>query len=91
MFRHLLTLVIRVSATASVFLVFVVPEVRESWRAQGFNEGRTSARWEIAETLEKEFPDRPNECRDRRNLFDVKTTSVYVLECPQGKQIYVER
>ena len=91
MFRHLLTLLLGVAITALTFFVFVVPEVRESWRTQGFNEGSTSARWEIAEKLEKEFPNQPNECKDGHNLFNVKTISVYVLECPQGKHIHVER
>jgi hypothetical protein len=91
MFRHLLTLLLGVATTALTFFVFVIPEVRESWRTQGFNEGNTSARWEIAEKLEKEFPNQPNECKDGHNLFNVKTISVYVLECPQGKHIHVER
>lgn len=91
MFRQFLTLVIGVAATAAVFLIFVVPGMRDSWRTQGFNEGRTIALWEIAETLEKEFSTRPNECSDRHKLFNVKAISVYLLECPHGKQIHVER
>jgi len=91
MFRHLLSLVFGVAVTALVFVVFVVPYVRENWRAQGFNEGSISARWEISEKLEREFPVKPNECGDGRNLFEVKTTSVYVLDCPQGKLIHVVR
>jgi hypothetical protein len=89
MFRHLLSFVIGVAITALAFVLLVVPIVRESWRAQGFNEGSISARLEISEKLGREFPGKPIECGDERSLFDVKATSVYVLDCPQGRQIHV--
>lgn len=46
MIRTLLAFVVGVAVTASVFLAYAVPSIRENWRAQGFNEGLTSSRWE---------------------------------------------
>jgi hypothetical protein len=91
MFRHLFTLVISALGTAGAFVFLIIPVVRENWRAQGFNEGSISASWEISEKLEKEFPKKPSNCESGRILFEVKSTSVYVLDCPQGKRIYVAR
>ena len=89
MFRHLLSFMIGAAITALMFVALVLPVVRENWRSQGYNEGSISARWEISEKLKREFPDQHTECGDGRNLFDVKTTSVYVVDCPQGRRIHV--
>ena len=63
--------------------------MRENWRAQGFNEGHISARWEISQTLGREFPEKLQSFKDERTLFEVKTTTVYVSECETGKKINV--
>lgn len=91
MIRHLFTLVIGALGTTGAFVFLVIPVVRENWRTQGFNEGSISASWEISEKLEKEFPKEPSNCGIGRTLFEVKSTSVYVLDCPQGKRIHVVR
>lgn len=91
MIRHLFTLVIGALGTVGAFVFLVIPVVRENWRAQGFNEGSISASWEISEKLEKEFPKEPSNCGSGRTLFEVKSTSVYVLDCPLGKRIHVVR
>ena len=91
MIRHLFTLLLGAFCTAAVFVFLVIPLVRENWRAHGFNEGNISASWEISEKLEKEFPKEPSNCGPARTLFEVKSTSVYVLDCPQGKRIHVVR
>ena len=91
MIRTFSAFLIGVACTALVFLTYAIPNVRENWRAQGFNEGQTSARWEIAAKLGREFPGRPQNCKDERTLFEVKTTAVHVSDCETGKQINVVR
>ena len=91
MIRHLFTLVIGALATAGAFVFLVIPVERENWRVQGFNEGSVYARWEISEKLEKEFPEDSASCGSGRTLFEVKSTSVYVLDCPLGKRIHIAR
>ena len=91
MIRTLLAFVFGVACTALVFFTYAIPSVRENWRAQGFNEGHISARWEISQKLGKEFPEKPQNCKDERTLFEVKTTTVYVSECETGRQINVIR
>lgn len=89
MFRHALTFMMGVAITSLAFAFVVIPVVQENWRAQGFSEGSIHALWGIAEKLAREFPDKPKDCGDNRSLFDVKTTSVLVLDCPQGRRIHV--
>lgn len=91
MIRTLLSFVFGVACTALVFLTFTIPSVRENWRAQGFNEGQVSARWEISRALVREFPEKQRNCKDERTLFEVKTVIVYVVDCETGKQISVVR
>ena len=91
MICHMITLAIGALGTAGAFVFLVIPAVRENWRAQGFNEGSVTASWEISEKLEKEFPKEPVSCGNGRTLFEVKSTSVYVHDCPQGKKIHVVR
>ncbi len=91
MIRHLLSLFIGAAIAALVLVAFVVPVVRETWRVQGFNEGNIAARWEMSERLHNEFPKIPSNCGEGRHLFEAKTNSVYVFDCPGGKQIHVQR
>ena len=91
MIRTLLVFLIGAACTALVFTTYAIPNVRENWRAQGFHEGQISARWEISERLRNEFPTKQQNCKDERKLFEVKTTTVYVLDCETGKQINVFR
>ena len=91
MIRILFAFVMGAVCAAIAFLTCVIPSVRESWRAQGFNEGHISARWEISEKLGKEFPPQPQKYKNERTLFEVKTTAVYVSDCETGKQIHIVR
>jgi hypothetical protein len=91
MLRHLLSLLVGATCTAVVFMALVVPSVRKNWRAQGFNEGSISSSWDIAEKLAKEFPGKPIGCGNGRTLFEVKSTSVSIHDCEQGKRIHVAK
>lgn len=91
MIRTLLAFVIGAACMTIAFLTYAIPNVRENWRAQGFNEGQISARLEISDRLGREFPEKPNNCKEERTLFEVKTTVVYISDCPTGKQISVVR
>jgi hypothetical protein len=91
MIRHLLSLSVGAALASLVFFLLVIPVVRKNWHAQGFDEGSIDARWAVSEKLHKEFPIEPAKCSDGRILFEIKTSTVYVFDCPDGKQIYVQR
>lgn len=91
MLRHSISLVIGASASALVFVIWVIPNTRMNWQSQGFNDGEILAKWSVAEQLAKEFPKLPTQCGNGRKLFDAKTSTVYVFDCPEGKQVYVQR
>ena len=89
MVRTLLAFVLGIACTALAFITYAIPSVRENCGAQGFNEGHISARWEISQTVGREFPEKLQSFKDERTLFEVKTTTVYVSECETGKKINV--
>lgn len=77
-------------ATALVFVTLVIPTVRENWRAQGHNEGAIQARSEAATTLRSALRGEPTNCDRLRTLFNVKTTTVHLVNCSGIKTVRVE-
>ncbi len=91
MFRLFLSFTGGAILASLAFMWVLIPTIRENWRAQGFNEGSINARWDISEKLKKEFPFGSSKCESQRVLFEVKTNTVYISECPDGRKIHVQR
>lgn len=89
MLRYIAASALASLITALLFIQFVLPQVRESWRQQGFNEGQTSARWEASSKLKSSFLAAPSDCKYISTIFDVKTRSVQYVECAHGRTLVV--
>jgi hypothetical protein len=77
-----------VSASA-VFAFLLLPAYRDNYLAVGATNGAIDARGQLATRLKSEFSPSPS-CSIQSVLFDVKSTSVYVVTCDGGKSILVE-
>lgn len=80
MFKSVIGFIVGSTATALVIYYAVLPSVRESYRAVGYNDGTISARWEISEKVAAMLGKDLQSDESRENLFNVKTRSVVVVE-----------
>ena len=78
-------------AASAVTWLYVIPQARESYRAVGFHDGRISAQWEIADQIEKKLGSDllANELREA--FYDVKASSVVVVERNGVKTLRLRR
>lgn len=65
---------------AGIVYLVVLPEARESYRAVGFNDGSIAAKSEIAAKISSSLGMDLSAQEPKQILFDVKTTSVVVVE-----------
>jgi hypothetical protein len=89
MIRVVVGFILGCAVTAAVFLVAIVPTVRDNWRAQGKTEGTVSALATVAVGL-RQAAWKTAGCADTRELFRLKTTSVWLVDCQGTTQINVQ-
>jgi uncharacterized membrane protein YciS (DUF1049 family) len=80
MHKYLLSTVLGAVIAAGVFLIFVVPSIRQNNQAVGFNNGLIHARWEIATRLPLVLSRDFEATEKYETLYDVKTTTVVIVE-----------
>ena len=77
-----------VIATA-IFLAFIIPSTRETWRTLGRTEGRIDAYWEVATKLRAKTQVQASSCKAGELLFSVKTTVVHAASCNGVQSVVV--
>ena len=78
------------AASAAVMYFGLLPYFRENYLAIGQANGEITARWEMATRLKREFPQTTSACAVRSTLFEVKTVSVYVVNCDGATSVLVK-
>jgi len=78
-------------AAASIAWLYVIPQTRESYRSVGFHAGRISAQWEIADQIEKKLGGDLLATEPREALYNVKASSVVVVERNGVKTLRLHR
>ncbi len=86
--KYLVGIAIGIIISSLVFVFYLYPSTKSSWRNQGFNEGEIAAKTEIANSLRNEFKPYQKE-KIISTLFNVKATSVYIVEREGEKSIKV--
>jgi hypothetical protein len=72
--------VVGAAITSALTWLFVVPQTRDSYRAVGFNDGNIAARWEISKLISQELGKDFARTESQKNLYNVKSSSVVVVE-----------
>lgn len=81
MWRFVLGFILGCAVMAIVGLLVVLPNVRENGQAVGINDGSIAARSEIARKIPSALgSDVTRADREQESLFDVKASSVVVVE-----------
>jgi hypothetical protein len=88
MHRYIATALLAALGTAAVFAYLVLPKARESWHQQGVNDGKILAQWQVASELKNAFPGAAA-CQYESTIFEVKTRSVQIVQCPNGRSVHV--
>ena len=60
--------------------LFVLPQARENYRELGYNDGHTSARWEIADKIDQQLGNDALPSEQGDLFYDVKASTVVVVE-----------
>lgn len=68
------------AVAAGIFYFLLVPEIRDSYRAVGYNDGTISAKLDVAQKVKGIFGSDLSTNEPHQQLFVVKTTSVVVVE-----------
>lgn len=76
-------------STALAFL-FVVPRVKENWRAQGDTTGFLRAHRQVHLKAAQYFSDQPGNCKDVAVLTGAKPAVIVVVDCGNYKTLRVE-
>ncbi|MAM89527.1 MAG: hypothetical protein CME36_19690 [unclassified Hahellaceae] len=92
MIKFLAGVAFGVVTTGSLFLLWLLPETRENYRAVGHNDGEIDAKYEIAAAIERELGRdvvQGEFSRPHQLLFEVKSSSVVVVERDGVKTVRV--
>lgn len=81
MVKHLISATLGAAMVAALFHFVLFPAHRDSYLAIGEVNGAISAKSELVTTLKREFPLVPESCAVKSTLFEVKSTTVYVVDC----------
>ncbi len=65
---------------AAITWFFVIPQTRESYRGVGYNDGQISARLEIADHINRKLGNDLIPSEPRETLYNVKSSSVVVVD-----------
>jgi len=76
--------------TAAIGYFALLPPFRSNYLAIGAANGAIDAQWEMANRMQREFSPLPSSCVVQSGLFQVKSTSVYVVSCNGTKSILVK-
>lgn len=68
------------AAAAGIFYFLLVPEMRDAYRAVGFNDGTVSAKLDVAQRVKTALGSDLSPLEPKQTLFQVKSTSVMVVE-----------
>lgn len=80
MLRIFIGFVLGVVTCSFVFMILIVPGVKDSYRRVGFNDGLIDAKIGIADLVSSELGSDVVHNEPQKIFFDVKATSVMVVE-----------
>jgi hypothetical protein len=80
MVKTLASFVLGAVVAAVIAWLFVIPQIRESYHGVGYNDGRVSAQSEIADQIDKAFGNDLLPTEPREVLYNVKSSSVVVVD-----------
>jgi hypothetical protein len=77
------------AVASAIFYFLIVPEIRDSYRAVGFNDGTISAKLDVAQKVKGVLGRDFSTQEPHQPLFEVKSTAVVVVERNGVKTIRV--
>ncbi len=86
--KFFLGIVVGITISSLVFILYLYPSTKSSWKNQGYNDGEIAAKSDIANSLKNEFKPYQEE-KIIKTLFNIKATSVYIVESNGEKSIRV--
>lgn len=75
----------------ALFMVFVVPQVRQNWRAQGQTEGTLKTNVEIHRKAMKHFPKNSMNCTFVETLSGAKPDTTDIVDCGSYKTLQITK
>lgn len=86
--RYIASAFLGFAISGALFVLFVIPQVRQNWRAQGQNEGALAANVRMHKTAEKYFP-KTSTCSFVETLGGAKPNTINIVDCGSYKTLTV--